>query len=676
MLGNRSMRTFEKLMNRQTTTSIALFLKGNQMTKRQFFYDLEKINAWLHDQRVPLIEVKKDILFIPLKLKEFWEKEQSRIYPIQFDENDRIFLLFFYTFIRTEPLSNAHYRSFLRVSKNTVGSDILKANQFGESFRVQIKYSREKGFYLFGAEEDKRNLILKCISLWSSQEFSKEKLSYVFNRQGFSLQYLNDIKKIKKIEEAYQLKFIEERMSDFIYLLQMLSIRQKQNKWVQLYPDTKEFILKHEMFEVAKSIQEEFELSSSIEEIAFLTIQLLGITLGKPPIHSSDILFSITERIVQDFERFTCIQLNDKQKVIDSLYRHLSPAYFRMLFKIPITNALLQEIKKEHSTLFSFVQEVMNPIGEMLNIEIPEEEIGYLTLHFGAILENHQDVIPTAVIVCPNGISSSLMLETQLTSMFPHFHWKPALSEYEFNKLSPIEYDVVFSTVLLQTKKPLFILKPLLSKYDKKALHQSVSEQIYNYPTSFPTPERLLKIIKRFADIKDRNKLKEALKEELYVTDTRYGRKQPVLQELLTEDMIQLDTHVKDWREGIWKCAEPLLTKGVITDKYVEAVLENIEKLGPYIIIGPEIAIPHARPEHGVHRVGMSLLKLQEPIYLLDDEKNSVKLIICLASPDNTTHLKALSQLTKLLSNPASLERLKKAQSKSEILLLIHEYSA
>ena len=72
----------------------------------------------------------------------------------------------------------------------------------------------------------------------------------------------------------------------------------------------------------------------------------------------------------------------DRKKAIETLYLHFKPAYYRMLFKIPITNVLLAEIKEEHQDLFIVVKEVLKPIEEMLNIKIPEDEIGFLTLTF------------------------------------------------------------------------------------------------------------------------------------------------------------------------------------------------------------------------------------------------------------------------------------------------------
>ena len=37
-------------------------------------------------------------------------------------------------------------------------------------------------------------------------------------------------------------------------------------------------------------------------------------------------------------------------------------------------------------------------------------------------------------------------------------------------------------------------------------------------------------------------------------------------------------------------------------------MIESVHEFGPYIVIAPEIAIAHARPDHNVNEVGLSLL--------------------------------------------------------------------
>ena len=215
-----------------------------------------------------------------------------------------------------------------------------------------------------------------------------------------------------------------------------------------------------------------------------------------------------------------------------------------------------------------------------------------------------------------------------------------------------------------------------MSEMEKKELVQTVEgltlQQSYHNPTS----DELIRIIRQFADIKQLELLKTALQQALFKNDhLSIGRKQPVLKDLLIEENIQFVQKIDDWKDAIKTVAEPLLSNDSITNQYVNVMIENVETMGPYIIIGEKVAIPHARPEFGVKKLGMSLLKLSEPTHLLSGEQNQVEIFICLAAIDNQTHLKALAQLTTLLSDPIKLDLLKKAQSKQDILDLVVEFS-
>ena len=136
------------------------------------------------------------------------------------------------------------------------------------------------------------------------------------------------------------------------------------------------------------------------------------------------------------------------------------------------------------------------------------------------------------------------------------------------------------------------------------------------------------------------------------------GGEKTVLIDLITKENIQFIDHLPDWEAAISIAAQPLVDSNTIKPTYIDAIIDNVKTLGPYIVIGPEIALPHARPEAGVNKLGMSFMKLNKPVYFSEDKSKPVTLFFCLAAPDNSSHLQALSQLTKLLFENGNLEKL------------------
>ncbi len=148
-----------------------------------------------------------------------------------------------------------------------------------------------------------------------------------------------------------------------------------------------------------------------------------------------------------------------------------------------------------------------------------------------------------------------------------------------------------------------------------------------------------------------------------------------MLKDLIHEETIQFASHATDWKEAIKTAAKPLLTNEQITPSYIDAMIKSVEELGPYVVIAPGIAIPHARPEEGVNKLGMSLLRLDEAVPFSPKEKHQVKLLIVLAAVDHDQHLEALTQLSELLSEEENLKVIYGAKEKEEIIKLVTKYS-
>lgn len=172
----------------------------------------------------------------------------------------------------------------------------------------------------------------------------------------------------------------------------------------------------------------------------------------------------------------------------------------------------------------------------------------------------------------------------------------------------------------------------------------------------------------------NKEKLIKDLKQ--YFVRPRYSinqRKKPSLEELLNLEMIQVENSVPDWKQSIIKAAEPLLNKGCITNTYINEMINNVKKNGPYIVIAPKIAVPHAKPEYGVKKIGMSMLKVKEAVSFSNQPKHDVHFIIVLATVDDELHLKALSQLTQLFSNHSNVKKLMTLNSVYQIHQFINQ---
>ena len=129
---------------------------------------------------------------------------------------------------------------------------------------------------------------------------------------------------------------------------------------------------------------------------------------------------------------------------------------------------------------------------------------------------------------------------------------------------------------------------------------------------------------------------------------------------------ITLKEKVPDWRQAIRTAAQKLLEKEYIEDKYIGKMIENVEKLGPYIILSDDVAMPHSRPEDGVKKTGISLLKLDEGVDF--GENSSIRLIFILAAKDSNSHIDMITELVNMLQDDEKLNRILNSKTENEIL--------
>ncbi|EAF6004261.1 PTS sugar transporter subunit IIA [Listeria monocytogenes] len=141
----------------------------------------------------------------------------------------------------------------------------------------------------------------------------------------------------------------------------------------------------------------------------------------------------------------------------------------------------------------------------------------------------------------------------------------------------------------------------------------------------------------------------------------------------ITLEQIELDVEVESPIDAIRAAGNLLVKTESALSRYVDAMVAGYEKLGPYIVLAPHIAIPHARPEHGVKKQCMSIVRLKKPIKFGHPTNDDVSLVIAIGGVDTNFHIKMLQALSELLTDEDKLKILKTSTDKLEILCTINK---
>lgn len=673
LFDQRSYKLLEELTKHEKITKQEIMMQLN-LSERQLQYDLEKVNFALTNNDLPEIKISNQLLFIDKALRSLVKTNYLDMNANQFiiSEQDRAYLIYLYTFIRKEPVSNYHFQLLLGVSKNTALTDVKRLKEICDKWKVKFLYTRLDGYHITGTEMDKRRLAIFSVNHLLSQPLGEEIIILALKSWGKAEILVETQQIMNQYLEINEISLVKSRKTEMIIHLALLRVRAGKEK-LSFTNLEKQMLERQSIFKHGKELSRKLFPEGGEDESYFVTIQLL-VTLEIVTSQASPELEKLAEQIIEEFEKNTLLPIEDKAFLKRSLYNHLVPAFFRIIFEIPLFNQLSERIKREYPDLFQFVKRSLSPLALWTGKEISETEIGFFTMHFGGYLDSgnnlHSEKL-TGLIICSNGLSSSIMLEAQLKELFPTIRFSRIHNRDRFEDIPAANYDVVFSTIKIESVKPVFIVKTLLSQVDKYYLIRDVLQKFPRLDRQIFTVEQLMEVIKRHTEVKDENQLYSELVNLLYIQNKSKGMNKPMLSELLTKDTIHFTDEKLDWKDAIIEASQPLVESNKVQRKYVDSMIRNVEEVGAYIHIGKGIAIPHARPENGVNQLGMSFLRTKTPVLLLDQADHKIDIFICLAAIDSEAHLKALAQLTKILGDNELLEAIKAAETAEQVIEII-----
>lgn len=143
------------------------------------------------------------------------------------------------------------------------------------------------------------------------------------------------------------------------------------------------------------------------------------------------------------------------------------------------------------------------------------------------------------------------------------------------------------------------------------------------------------------------------------------------LADLLTEDMIQLRVRAGNWQDALRQGGALLVESGGVEPEYIDAMIEMVNEMGPYVVIAPGLALGHSRPDAGVNRTCFSLITLETPVEFGVPSNDPVDVVFSFAAPNKDDHIQALRELAILCSNAENMRCIRAASESSEITALL-----
>lgn len=691
-------------MDNELLVLIRLLLKKSFLTtkeievetgasRRQITYRMEKLNHMLKEHAANTIRIstRGDIMMdqeIKHTLRLLLKQAKDDKYYVM-NKKERMIYLYLMLFLNLSDVSQSDLVNALKVSRSTALLDFKELQQELSTYHIKVANNRTRGYYLVGSELSIRRYMMELVIYFLAEEHNTKVFDIFIDDFHLDLfEYSRLV--ISELADKYDIRFVEDRLTEFIYIFCFLKVRMSSD-----IPQDEQILRLQEVIDLSTMKEYQFtkellshfkqtQLISPIDQY-YISSWILGICVGNVEEDTQDclVIAEIVEKIMFRFESLSGIHYKDSEDIFRKLYSHFRPAYYRLLFKIPIVNPLRERVKEEFPELFQLVKETMKPFNALFGEHIPDDEIAYLTIHFTAIYSKSRamEVIPrkTALIVCLNGIGSSAILYSELSDLFPEMQFLPPM---ETSKLlhADIKADIIFTASELIDidipDVPIVKVSPVMNFMERYQVAREVYLLMGNAMSKQPDIDAIMDIIAHHADIKNGPLLQQELLRYFSNVDVKEDVQHSslALTNMITESIIQLQVEANDWEDAIRKAGKPMIEHLYVKPAYIEEIIRIMHQEGPFVVITKHVALPHTKPSSGALRCGLGLTVLKEGITFGSQEHDPIKYIFTLSAVDNESHLTAMSQLLELFNEPSFFTMMDEAETPQEVIAYIKSH--
>ena len=146
---------------------------------------------------------------------------------------------------------------------------------------------------------------------------------------------------------------------------------------------------------------------------------------------------------------------------------------------------------------------------------------------------------------------------------------------------------------------------------------------------------------------------------------------------LIESDTIAVGVNAADWEDAVRTGGAMMVEKGLAEGRYIDAIVDNHKTIGPYFIVAPGIAMPHAKPENGVLKTGYALMTLETPVEFGDEENDPVDILIFAGAINREEHnQEAIPQIAELCDSEEYIEALRNAGDKGAVVSALKRFAA
>ena len=609
--------------------------------------------------------------------------------------NERLNILKMILYFDESGLKLSDIAGTMEIPKADVRKDLEIMSEELKKDGIKLIYENYKGYKLTG---NKGNLLVKRLEiieniireLKETGDFFNSGDSVTWHSEEYFYGYIKyenlEITRnfLELIGKELELEIHQENYNRvFSYILMLINFD-------ELYDNKEELLSRNFLFHTPEYLAVERILGKLFREndrkespkkakLLLITDLIMGINISGL---KDDIFYkwineeAVAQEITDKVSNMINLDLRADRILITGLVDNLKFSIYRIKNDIQIINSVFKDLILNKDKNIEIVKKAVEETEKEFKINFTEYELATMAyLVKASIKRTKRNNIKKVLLICGLGYGSSKILEESLKENY-ELDIVDVIPYYLADDLIPAykEVDFILSTIEIHRQFevsygiPIIKINPIMQKEDFEKLAEYGIEK---NKTSVSL-KKLLSIIEGNAEISDRQKLIDSLKNEFEdriindIQKTGY-----TLKKLLKKENVKFIDKAENWKEAIFQSGDLLVSNKKVTSEYVQEMIELVEKHGPYIVLEEGIAMPHAGISENVLETGISLLVVNEKVSL--PEGRNANIFLSFAAKNKNDNIDIMNDLFELITKYEFIDKVSKMKNYSQLETYLEE---
>lgn len=335
------------------------------------------------------------------------------------------------------------------------------------------------------------------------------------------------------------------------------------------------------------------------EERIFLSLPIAGMRtpMNKENKDFFEISEEVGELVVKILNRISFdMSFNiSPTDLLDDFVYHINFMLRRLKYEIRLKNTSLSEVQDKYPLAYKMAEVAKEVISEETDLEVSDDELGFLASYFGIFLEEQSTVTPEVYqvgIICGSNRITGKLVEIQLKRIMPVSVNYQLIDDQGLTEAKLNRFDLIVSTVseTFKTDKPIIYLSEI---FDEIEVLRKIGELKFSKCLDFPVKTGLDSLLATCLD-----------PQNFYILDDN-----------------------KSMEENTLDLVDILIDEELLSDSFKEKLIQRQKKSS--MVFGKQVAFPHLMDDVEKMILAIGVCK--------GNKDNLGQIIILLCLPQNET---------------------------------------